>query len=55
MISTDSGHANSVASAIDKLGVPGILGTVAGDDTIFVLMSEGTKQTQIESFFRGLT
>ena len=54
MISTIVGHANSVAAAIDSLSIPGILGTVAGDDTIFVLMAEGTKRSEIEGFFRGI-
>jgi transcriptional regulator of arginine metabolism len=54
MISTLVGHANSVASAIDHLAVPGILGTLAGDDTIFVLLAEGAKKREIENFFRGI-
>ena len=54
MISTLVGHANSVASAIDNLAIPGILGTVAGDDTIFVLLAEGAKKREIENFFRGI-
>lgn len=54
MITTLVGHANSVASAIDNLAIPGILGTVAGDDTIFVLLAEGAKKSEIENFFRGI-
>ncbi len=54
MISTIVGHANSVASAIDNMEIPGILGTVAGDDTIFVLMSEGADKNEIDNFFRGI-
>lgn len=54
MITTIVGHANSVAAAIDSLKIPGILGTVAGDDTIFVLMAEGAKRREIENFFRGI-
>lgn len=41
VIRTISGHANSVAYALDALGIPEILGTLAGDDTIFVLLREG--------------
>ncbi len=54
MIITLVGHANSVAAAIDNLAIPGILGTVAGDDTIFVLLSEGASRAEIENFFRGI-
>ena len=41
MIKTLPGHASSVASAIDNLGIAEILGTVAGDDTIIVLPQDG--------------
>jgi len=54
MITTLVGHANSVAAAIDNLLIPGILGTVAGDDTIFVLMAEGAKKSDLENYFRGI-
>ena len=51
VIKTRSGHANSVALALDVLGLPEILGTLAGDDTIFVLLREGmTKEDLLESF-----
>lgn len=35
------GHAGSVAWAIDNLELYGVLGTVAGDDTILVILKEG--------------
>ncbi|MCF0237854.1 MAG: arginine repressor [Sphaerochaetaceae bacterium] len=51
VIKTRSGHANSVAIALDVLGIPEILGTVAGDDTIFIILREGmTKEDLLESF-----
>lgn len=37
---TPPGSAHVVASAIDRAGVPGVLGTVAGDDTILIVCSE---------------
>ena len=37
VIKTRQGHADSVALALDILAIPEILGTVAGDDTIFVI------------------
>ena len=51
VIRTKSGHANSVAYALDALGLHEILGTLAGDDTIFVLLREGmTKEDLLEDF-----
>lgn len=51
VIKTRPGHANSVALALDVLGIPEILGTVAGDDTIFVVLREGmSKEDLLESF-----
>ncbi len=37
---TPPGCAHVVASALDRNGYPGVLGTVAGDDTILVVASE---------------
>lgn len=51
VIKTRIGHANSVCAALDKIKIPEILGTVAGDDTIFVVLREGcTKEDLLESF-----
>ncbi len=51
VIKTRQGHADSVALALDVLSLPEILGTVAGDDTIFVILREGmTKEDLIQSF-----
>lgn len=51
VIKTRSGHAQSVCFALDALGLPEILGTIAGDDTIFLLLREGmTKEDLLEDF-----
>ncbi len=51
VIKTRQGHADSVALALDILSIPEILGSVAGDDTIFIILREGmTKEDLIESF-----
>ena len=42
VIRTPPGSANLVANAIDGAGIDGIAGTIAGDDTIFVALTEGT-------------
>lgn len=45
IIRTLPGHAGGVASYLDNLKSPNILGTIAGDDTIMVIPST-TKKTQ---------
>jgi transcriptional regulator of arginine metabolism len=40
VLRTPPGAAHYLASAIDRSGVPEIVGTIAGDDTIFVLARE---------------
>ena len=55
VIKTKSGHANSVASALDYFDMQEILGTIAGDDTIFILLREGmTKEDLLEDFRRKI-
>ena len=51
VIKTRPGHASSVCFALDVLALPEILGTIAGDDTIFTILREGnTKEDLLESF-----
>jgi transcriptional regulator of arginine metabolism len=51
VVKTRPGHADSVAFALDKLNVPELLGTLAGDDTIFLVLREGaSKEELLESF-----
>ncbi len=40
VLRTPPGSAHVVGSAIDRTGVPGVLGTVAGDDTVLVVASD---------------
>ncbi len=40
VVKTPPGAAQVVASAIDLAGLPGVLGTVAGDDTLLVIGEE---------------
>lgn len=40
VVSTPPGSAHVVASAIDRNGLDGVLGTVAGDDTLLVIGQE---------------
>jgi transcriptional regulator of arginine metabolism len=40
IVRTPPGCAHVVASALDRSGLPGLLGTVAGDDTMLCVASE---------------
>ena len=42
VVSTPSGYASALAQAIDEGSHPGIAGTIAGDNTIFLAPREGT-------------
>ncbi len=39
---TRPGYAAGMASEIDARNLPGVVGTLAGDDTILIVMAEGT-------------
>ena len=41
VLRTPPGSAHVVASAIDRAGVAGVIGTVAGDDTLLLIAGEG--------------
>ena len=47
IIKTRPGYASSIAWNIDNSDIPEILGTIAGDDTIFILIKEGIRHQEI--------
>ena len=47
VLRTPPGSANLVANALDSAALPGIAGTIAGDDTIFVAVAEGTPPARV--------
>lgn len=47
VIKTQPGYASSIAYNIDNSDIPQILGTIAGDDTIFLVKKEGTREKDI--------
>lgn len=51
VVRTLTGHAGSVAIAFDNLNIDAVLGTVAGDDTVFVALRSDTSE---ESFLEAL-
>ena len=52
VIRTRPGYASSIAYDIDNENYPGILGTIAGDDTILLIMAEDETRTSIRSFLK---
>ena len=47
VIKTRPGYASSIAYNIDNCSIPEILGTIAGDDTIFIVVREGSNPHQV--------
>jgi transcriptional regulator of arginine metabolism len=54
VVRTPPGHARVVALAIDEAEVDGVAGTVAGDDTILVVVREGTRPSDAAQRLRSL-
>ncbi|MEJ2110943.1 MAG: arginine repressor [Acidobacteriota bacterium] len=55
VIHTSPGNAHSVGVALDAAQWPEILGTVAGDDTIFVLAQSGRQGRQVLEKIRNFS
>jgi transcriptional regulator of arginine metabolism len=53
VVTTPSGYANALAQAIDETGHPGIAGTVAGDNSIFVAARDGTPAQALRDELMG--
>ena len=47
VIKTRPGYASSIAYNIDNSDIPEILGTIAGDDTIFMVKREGASEKHL--------
>ncbi|MBP3755707.1 MAG: arginine repressor [Prevotella sp.] len=47
VIKTRPGYASSIAYNIDDSDIPEIIGTIAGDDTIFIVIKEGEKYEDV--------
>ena len=54
LVKTSPGNANGVASLIDGLQNEEILGTIAGDDTILVIVKNDKSRKRVEHSFRSL-
>jgi transcriptional regulator of arginine metabolism len=53
VLTTPSGYANALAQAIDEAAHPGVAGTVAGDNTIFVAARDGISVTVLRDELSG--
>ena len=51
---TPPGAANAVAEVLDRAALPGVLATVAGDNTILVVAREGTRSSSVAKRLRDL-
>jgi len=54
VLRTPPGCAHVVASALDRSGVPGLLGTVAGDDTLLCVANEGVEGAALATRLKEL-
>lgn len=54
LVKTIEATAAAVGQAIDALKLPGILGTVAGDDAVLVVVREGTSSQEILESLRKI-
>jgi transcriptional regulator of arginine metabolism len=52
VVKTPPGFANALARAIDEAYLPDVIGTVAGDDTIFVAAREGLTGAELADELR---
>jgi transcriptional regulator of arginine metabolism len=54
VLRTPPGHAQALASAMDRAGLPDVAGTVAGDDTVLVVCADRTSGRTMARQLRGL-
>ena len=54
VVHTPPGEANRVGIALDRLAWPEIIGTIAGDDTIFLAVSNQAAQRQVVKRLRAI-
>ncbi len=54
VLRTPPGHAQALASALDRAGLPEVAGTVAGDDTVLVVCADRTSGRAVARQLRDL-
>jgi transcriptional regulator of arginine metabolism len=54
VVRTPPGHAHGVGRALDMADYDGVIGTVAGDDTILVVVEDGVKARRLKKHLDAL-
>ena len=54
VIRTRPGYASSLAFNIDNSGLPSLLGTITGDDTIFIVVKDGSTYREVIDDLRAI-
>lgn len=54
VIKTRPGYASSIAYDIDNANVPQIIGTIAGDDTILIVLEEGSSRDEVREMLADI-
>ena len=54
VVKTDPGEASPIALALDRMGWSEVVGTVAGDDTLLVVVKEGVPARKLAKKILGL-
>jgi transcriptional regulator of arginine metabolism len=54
VVKTAAGHAQSVTVAIDQANWPEVVGTISGDDTIFIATEDGRDQRKLRDRLRDI-
>lgn len=54
VIRTKPGYASSIAYDIDNENYAGVLGTIAGDDTILLILAEKETETKVRQFLKTI-
>ena len=54
VLHTQPGFASPIASSLDSSDIPGIMGTIAGDDTVLVMLRENVKKADILPTLRSM-
>ncbi|MCQ2387457.1 MAG: arginine repressor [Clostridia bacterium] len=54
VIKTSSGNANSAAAVLDKMSIPEILGTIAGDDTVLAITKANSDAESVVKSLRKI-
>lgn len=53
VVKTPGGGAGIVAGKVDKMNIPGVVGTIAGDDTVFVATKGRAAQSRLRALLIG--